>query len=258
MSVKSALIAAGVPRAIAEVEAPRAERAMREADITTQPRASAFLAQVLHESAGLRFFEEIASGAAYEGRKDLGNTQRGDGRRFKGRGPIQLTGRANYRAAGKALGLPLEEKPELAAQHGVGWRIAGWYWSTRGLNGIADGYSVDSFIALTKRINGGTNGLADRQRYWRIVREHDCRPGSGDPLAGYPADERRWIRELDAIRAGRMKPSHPRREEVLVDVMTRRRKSIWRVAEGDPAGRTAGWAKRERARRYRSLKARTA
>ncbi len=76
---------------------------MREAGITTCPRKAAFLAQLAHESGQLRYFEEIASGAAYEGRRDLGNTQPGDGRRFKGRGPIQLTGRSNYAAAGRVI-----------------------------------------------------------------------------------------------------------------------------------------------------------
>jgi hypothetical protein len=79
VSVRAALLAAGVPPAIAAVEAPRAERAMLDGHITTQARASMFLGQVLHESVGLRYFEEIASGAAYEGRRDLGNTHTGDG-----------------------------------------------------------------------------------------------------------------------------------------------------------------------------------
>ncbi|MFP2957283.1 glycoside hydrolase family 19 protein [Myxococcus sp. 1LA] len=137
--------------------------AMQEAEITTVPRVAAFLAQLAHESGELRYWEELASGDAYEGRKDLGNTQPGDGRRYKGRGPIQLTGRTNYRTAGKALGVPLEEQPELAARPEYGFRVAGWYWTSRRLNVLAD--AMD-FIGVTKLINGGTNGLDDRQRYF--------------------------------------------------------------------------------------------
>jgi predicted chitinase len=137
--------------------------AMQEFQINTPLRAAAFIAQLAHESAELRFMEEIASGAAYEGRKDLGNTQPGDGRRYKGRGPIQLTGRANYRKFGQLLGLDLENNPTQAATPEVGFRIAGLYWQRNGLNELAD---QQKFITITKRINGGTNGLADREKYY--------------------------------------------------------------------------------------------
>ncbi len=143
--------------------APLLSAAMAEFGITTSARKAAFLAQVGHESAGLRYFEELASGAAYERRKDLGNVRPGDGRRFKGRGPIQLTGRANYRLAGRALGLDLENHPQLAARPDVGVRIAGWFWRRHGLNELAD---RGDFREITKRINGGFNGLADRRAYW--------------------------------------------------------------------------------------------
>src|SRR3954454_14926288 len=99
-------------------------RTMEQYAITTPLRRSAFLAQLAHESGELRYMEEIASGEAYEGRKDLGNTEPGDGKRYKGRGPIQLTGRANYRAAGKALGIDLEGHPERAKGPDVAFRIA--------------------------------------------------------------------------------------------------------------------------------------
>lgn len=138
-------------------------RAMKEAGITTTKRRAAFLAQLGHESAGLRHFEELASGADYEGRSDLGNTRPGDGRRYKGRGPIQLTGRANYRAAGRALGLPLEAKPGLASRPDVGFRIATWFWNSRGLSPLAD---RGDFREITRRINGGLNGYGDRLAYW--------------------------------------------------------------------------------------------
>src|SRR5215467_14480028 len=112
--------------------------------------------------------EEIASGAAYEGRRDLGNTQPGDGKRYKGRGPIQLTGRANYRRAGKALGLDLEKDPAKAADPAVGFRVAGWFWKTHGLNELAD---KGDFREITRRINGGYNGLASRQAFYKKAKE---------------------------------------------------------------------------------------
>ncbi len=143
---------------------PHLNRAMQEAGINTPQRQEQFLAQLGHESGGLRYMEEIASGAAYEGRRDLGNTQPGDGTRFKGRGPIQLTGRANYAAAGRALGLDLVNNPQQAASPEVGFRIAAWYWQTRGLNNLAD---QGNFREITRRINGGYNGLADREAYLR-------------------------------------------------------------------------------------------
>ncbi|MBX5484871.1 MAG: peptidoglycan-binding protein [Myxococcaceae bacterium] len=144
--------------------APLITRAMNEAHINTRRRKAMFLAQLAHESGGLRWFEELASGAEYEGRRDLGNTHPGDGRRYKGRGPIQLTGRANYRAAGKALHLPLEAKPKLAARPSVGFRVAAWFWKTRGLNKYAD---AGNFREVTRRINGGYNGLSSRLAYYR-------------------------------------------------------------------------------------------
>jgi len=136
---------------------------LKEFDINSPRRQAAFLAQLAHESGQLRHMEEIASGEAYEGRKDLGNTQPGDGKRYKGRGPIQLTGRANYRKAGQALGLDLEGKPEQASQPEVGFRVAGWFWKSHGLNELAD---KGDFRAITRRINGGLNGLESRQKYY--------------------------------------------------------------------------------------------
>ncbi len=129
-------------------------------------RKSAFLAQLAHESGQLIYMEELASGQAYEGRLDLGNTQPGDGKRFKGRGPIQLTGRANYRAAGQALGLNLEAQPEMVKTPAVGFRTSVWFWSVNELNDLADAGTLDSFRKITKKINGGTNGQADRENYW--------------------------------------------------------------------------------------------
>ncbi len=153
-----------LPMSKAKAYLPFLNRAMAEAKINTKPRKAMFLAQLAHESVSLRYFEEIASGAAYEGRRDLGNIHPGDGVRYKGRGPIQLTGRSNYRAAGRALGLPLESKPKMAAQPSVGFRTAAWFWTSRGLNRYAD---QGNFREVTRRINGGFNGLSDRLAYYR-------------------------------------------------------------------------------------------
>lgn len=142
---------------------PHLNRAMNEAQINTPRRQAAFLAQLAHESGEFRYMEEIASGAAYEGRRDLGNTQPGDGRRFKGRGPIQLTGRHNYTEAGRALGLDLAGNPAQVATPEVGFRTSAWYWNSRNLNQYADSGNFDQ---ITRRINGGFNGKADRDRYY--------------------------------------------------------------------------------------------
>ena len=157
----------GLSRTLAQQYLAPMETAMREHQIDNVHRIWMWLAQVGHESVSLRYFEEIASGAAYEGRRDLGNTQPGDGVRFKGRGPIQLTGRTNYTNAGSALALPLVGTPTMAAQPQHAFRVSAWWWKAHGLNGISD---TDDVVAATRRINGGTNGLADRQNRYKTVR----------------------------------------------------------------------------------------
>jgi len=118
-----------------------------------------FVTQVGHESGSFKYMQEIASGAAYEGRQDLGNTQRGDGVRYKGRGVIQLTGRANYRNYGRALGMDFERHPDIVATPSIGMLVACKYWSDKGLNALAD---IGDIQAITRRINGGLNGYNDR------------------------------------------------------------------------------------------------
>jgi len=147
---------------------PFIQQAMQEFEITNYWRETAFLAQLAHESAELRYMEEIASGAAYEGRRDLGNTQPGDGKRYKGRGPIQLTGRANYQKFGDLLGLDLINDPTIAATKEVGFRIAGLFWKSHGLNELAD---QQKFETITRRINGGLNGQADRVMYYERAKK---------------------------------------------------------------------------------------
>jgi predicted chitinase len=166
----ASIIRAVCPHGRAEIVAGAAAampRMIEIASLTTALRQAHFLAQIAHESAGMLTTVEYASGAAYEGRKDLGNTQRGDGVRFKGRGLIQLTGRANYMAYGFELGLDLVGKPELAAQFPAAALTAALYWRKRGINAPAD---RDDIEAVTRKINGGTNGLADRRAYLAVVK----------------------------------------------------------------------------------------
>lgn len=140
--------------------------ALVEGEIGTCARQSAFLAQVAHESGQLKYMEELASGEEYENRTDLGNAQPGYGKKYKGCGPLQLTGRANYRAAGQALGLDLENNPDQVATPAVGFRTSVWFWGNRGLNALADQNTLTAFRQITREINGGTNGQADREMLW--------------------------------------------------------------------------------------------
>jgi putative chitinase len=142
-------------------------RYAREFEINTPLRWAHYLAQIAHESAELRYSEEIASGKAYDTGKlaiMLGNTPEadGDGQRFKGRGLIQLTGRANYEAYKKYCGFDVVKQPELLAKPVGAIRSSMWFWKSKGLNELAD---RDEFVAITKCINGGTNGIEDRRKY---------------------------------------------------------------------------------------------
>lgn len=130
-------------------------------------RLAHFLAQLVHESGSFRYMEELASGQAYEGRRDLGNTEPGDGKRYKGRGPIQITGRTNYRYFGRKIGIDIERHPEIAATPSIGLHLALEYWKDRKLNERAD---ADDVVGITKRINGGTNGLADRKAHLATIK----------------------------------------------------------------------------------------
>lgn len=141
--------------------------AMSEFGVTSSRRQAAFIAQVAHESGELRFTKELASGDAYEGRLDLGNNQAGDGARFKGRGLLQITGRAGYTECGIALKLPLNIAPTLLETPGPASRSAAWFWSRHGLNELAD---ADKFGEITHRINGGYNHLDERIAYWLTAR----------------------------------------------------------------------------------------
>src|SRR4051812_23103901 len=179
------LVHCGVPRDKAQRYLPLLTAGMRECGITTQRREAFYLAQLLHESGAFQFFEEIASGAKYEGRRVLGNVHTGDGVRYKGRGPIQLTGRSNYRFYGHKLGLDLEAHPRVAAKPRVGFRTAAMFFQMHRCNELAD---RGDFIGVTKAINGGTRGLADRQRYLRLLEGRDCTPGKAGISRGDKGD----------------------------------------------------------------------
>lgn len=142
---------------------PHIEAAMAEFEINTPVRQAAFLAQIGHESGGLHWVTELwgptPAQVRYEGRRDLGNVEPGDGYRFRGRGLIQTTGRENFRTVGRVLGVDLELGPERLSEPELAARSAGWYWRSRGLNALAD---VGDFRRITLRINGGFNGLQDR------------------------------------------------------------------------------------------------
>lgn len=147
---------------------PFLNQVMAEYAINTPQRIRMFLAQIGHESGMLRYTEEIASGEAYEGRRDLGNSQKGDGKKYKGRGLIQITGKTNYLLCGMDLDLPLLEQPELLKEPQWACESAAWYWDEHNLNALCD---LGLFQDLTKRINGGLNGYADRYKLYQRALE---------------------------------------------------------------------------------------
>lgn len=165
-----------------EEHLPYCNDTLQKFGINTPLRIQHFLAQIAHESMGLKYMSEIASGQAYEGRKDLGNLFPGDGRKFKGHGPIQITGRANHTEYFNFIGRPdLIETPEiLESDLELCWGASGWFWSSRGLNEIAesDDESLSLFrhqnkalCKITKIINGGYRGLTERAWYLKRAKE---------------------------------------------------------------------------------------
>ncbi|OBV41674.1 glycoside hydrolase family 19 protein [Janthinobacterium psychrotolerans] len=174
-------------RSKAGIFLPALNAAMAEFGINTPARQASFLAQLAHESGQLVYVRELwgptPSQLRYErdfvaawppkvrtDRNqlpfDLGNAQAGDGSRFRGRGLIQVTGRSNYAACGKALGLDLLAQPALLEQTVNACRSAGWFWQSRGLNALAD---AGDQVVVTRRVNGGTNGLAERLAYFKTA-----------------------------------------------------------------------------------------
>lgn len=174
LDAKTLAEALGIPMDRATKWVPYLNDAMAQFHIDTPERQAAFLAQVGHESGRLVYVRELwdpikcAWQAAYESRADLGNNQPGDGARYKGRGLIQITGRANYRACGKALGQDFEAKPELLEEPHWAALSAAWFWESHGCNQMAD---AASFVQITRTINGGINGLQDRIALWDTAKE---------------------------------------------------------------------------------------
>lgn len=164
---------------------PFLNEAMAKYLIDTSFRAAAFLAQLAHESGELKYMEEIWGPTDQQKKYEppsrvaarLGNTQAGDGYKYRGRGPIQLTGRANYQRFSDILKIDFIRNPDLVSRPEYAFIVAGLFWRLSGLNGLADpeqGVSFDlddlvygqDFVEITKKINGGTNGLKDRRRYY--------------------------------------------------------------------------------------------
>lgn len=133
-------------------------------DINTSYRVAQFIGQITHECDGFCTTEEYASGKAYEGRKDLGNTVYGDGVRYKGRGLIQLTGKVNYKLYGELLDIDLLNNPMIAADPKTSLLIACEYWKQRNLNKYAD---KNDLVSITRKINGGLNGIDSRLKYYK-------------------------------------------------------------------------------------------
>jgi putative chitinase len=229
---------------------------MTKYGITTPARQAAFLAQLAHESAELRrtqenlnyswerlrkvfprYFrtdpeaqaygrqpERIAN-RVYANRMLNGDETSGDGWRFRGRGPIQVTGRENYRKSGQALGINLESDPDRLLDPATGCMAAAWFWHSRGLNALADSDDENAFREITRRINGGFFGLEERVHFWERARAALGLPGFGPVMARrmgtvrmppgtppvYGAEDEELL-GLDAVPAPRKKPKRAPRK----------------------------------------------
>jgi predicted chitinase len=217
---------------------PFLHAAMTEFAIDRPARAAALLAQLAHESGQFRFMEEIWGPTDAQKRYEppgtladrLGNSQAGDGRRFKGRGPIQITGRANYARFGALLGIDLLADPARAAAPEVAFRIAALFWSKKGLNELADVATDDAFKEITRRINGGFNGLDDRRQFYaaarRVLGVSDApltRSRGGARPAPDATDEPVFERGAEAIRTRTRRT--PARKAALKTRKTKARKT---------------------------------
>lgn len=167
--------ACGLSIALADKWYDPVERALMEFAIASPQRAAMFLATIGHESADFRYTREIwgptPTQERYEMRVDLGNVKPGDGKRFMGRGLIQITGRANYAAVSRGLGVDYQSRPEDLERPPDAARASGWWWQNNGCNEIAD---RGDFLRLSIRVNGKNrdglpNGWADRQRRYKAA-----------------------------------------------------------------------------------------
>lgn len=140
--------------------------AMTAGDITTPRRITAFLAQLAEESDEYQYLHEIASGEEYEGRTDLGNIYPGDGVKFKGDGPIQITGRTAIIAVGRHLGIDTESDPSKLQLPQYATASAVWFWTSMKDCDLSLFADHDWFRLITRFVNGGYNGLAQRVAYW--------------------------------------------------------------------------------------------
>lgn len=172
-------------------------------DIETPLRFCHFIAQFAQETDGFQTLEEYASGAAYEGRKDLGNTKPGDGERYKGRGGFMLTGRFNYKTYGGKIGEPLEDNPELAGEPAISAIIATTFWTLKKLNRFAD---ADDVRSITKAINGGYTGLDDRRAYLRKAKSIWMTDGAELDIELEPGSQGAMVKELQTLLKARGYP----------------------------------------------------
>lgn len=159
---KEQLIYCGVSKYRAGTFASLINKFSDKYNINTRMRMAHFLSQVLHESCCFIYLRELASGEKYEGRKDLGNIYPGDGNKFRGRGVLQITGRINYSRVSKALGVDFVSNPSLLEEPEYAVESAMWWWNKHKLNELAD---KDELTKITRIINGGYNGKAERLRY---------------------------------------------------------------------------------------------
>lgn len=230
--------------------------AFRRFEITTPRRAAMAVSQWAHESAGFSAALERSSSDAHDGH--LGDSQPGDGRRYKGRGRIMITGRASYVAVAEALGIDCVNRPELLERSPYCELASGWWWHAHGCNALCDRHDFDG---LTRRISGGLNGIDDRRRYYaratavaRHLVPHD--------RWGFLTDAERALMETLATARriaknhggwDRIDASHRARAEDSKRWMIAHRQDIWHRAEAEPSG----WAKENRRERYALLLAAT-